>query len=668
MEETAQKPGFAAEIAKQLTNVGTVCLVVCLFAVLQIEKFADDSARYTNALQFRIEKLIVLLILVVRIAMVVVTEWRAGQGAREGALALELVKVEVMCTFVVGGAAFATLVFTKYDEHGVDVGQGRMRLILNCVALVAASAPALLRTYLRSARNGAIEKLRAQKVVLRDLDSVGRLDVVDISCPGVLTEGGDVVKMMTVSEGVVNLFDVCDGKLLCFGQHLALDEHKAAAKCLNGKDTGSYTAMVLDEALQVAGMYVDDADGSVKQMTKDVIQRVEYQKSVWGSEFVLNGITCDHEGKTVFVAATATEHRLRDDAFTTVEDLKAGGRAVVLTSEESTSVVVGYAQKLRMNADDVVTGKKWRSLDADGKKAAAEKTRLFSEFTSEDRADLIAVQKGTGNVGLVTDNAGDIKCVEVANATICTEKSSKELQAVATLILPGKVGPLADAALLSRGIAQTAISCANYVITMGILNALVSVTDAMTRGLPLLLTSRRLLWITLLTSPFAYIMSLKVRPSLAKSVSVSSCMLENGIKVFVGFTCVTLSRLAVYMFRAGRFGQAMDSTIKTIFSGQFRTVVLQEPAGAFLVTLFGLHVISVLSSVSRGPIDIRSPEMRPIAICIGVSGLLFLLSMYLPFFAPLEISGLFIVDWLVAIVLLAPYYFVDAALKRARCQ
>ena len=671
MEENSRTgPGFVGEVLKQLTNIGSVALVACFLVVSQVERFAGESERYSNAWQFQFEKLLILLVLIARIFMVAFTEWGPRQGSQNGTQGTDMMKAEFFGSIVVGGAAFLTLIMTKYDEHGIDVAQsGRLRLILTCAALIATSAPTMLRTYLRSARNRAIEKLVENDVECRDIDALGQVTCVNLTCPGTLTEAGEVVKMMTISEGMVNLFDVCHGKLECCGHQLPLQEHKAASKYLNGKDAGSYTAMTLDEALHRASDYIDDSDGNVQPITKSVRDRLQYQCDLWSSEFVLGGITSEQSGKVVFVAATVTEHRLRDDAFCTVEDLKGCGMTVSLVSDGSSKSITEYARKLRIKTDDIVLGSEWRRIDAAAKKAAAAKSRVFAEFTADDQKDLVTAQKSNGEiVAIVTDNAADAKCASVADVTACMKKSGKELEASATVILPGKLSPFADAVVFSRGVSGTAVTCANYVITMGLINALLAVTDAMIYSLPLLLTSRRLLWMNLITLPFAYVISLSVKPAMKQKFSIAGSLVENCVKVFVGFTCATLSRLVVYALKLARYAQPMDSVVKAIFSGQFRTVVLQEPVAMTLMTVFGIHVVAAVNSYSRGEVDIRSREMRPLAICVGCSGLLFLMSLYFPFFTPVEIGGLSIFYWVLALGLVIPFHFVDNALKRARCQ
>lgn len=172
----------------------------------------------------------------------------------------------------------------------------------------------------------------------------------------------------------------------------------------------------------------------------------------------------------------------------------------------------------------------------------------------------------------------------------------------------------------------------------------------------------------LITSPFAYVISLSVKPAMKQKFSVAGSLVENCVKVFVGFTCAMLSRLVVYALKVARYAHSTDSVLKAIFSGQFRTVVLQEPVAMTLTTVLGIHVVAAVNSYSRGEVDIRSREMRPLAICIAGSGLFFLMSLYFPFFTPVEIGGLSIFYLVLALGLVVPFHFVDNALKRARCQ
>ena len=206
---------------------------------------------------------------------------------------------------------------------------------------------------------------------------------------------------------------------------------------------------------------------------------------------------------------------------------------------------------------------------------------------------------------------------------------------------------------------------------MGMIQALIALVDSLLRGLPLLLASRRLLWIHMITCPFPYFLSLNVRQNIRRNQGFLSTLTESVLLCLVGLFCVMSSRLLFYIMKTYQPGKSLSSTLSTILSGTFqnRVFTFTAPATMALQTLYMIHVWSAISNCSQRRITWFSSETRMITISAIIGLILMVVVEFTSHnFIPVGLGEVSILHWILAILMAVPYCVSDRIFNLLGCR
>lgn len=293
-----------------------------------------------------------------------------------------------------------------------------------------------------------------------------------------------------------------------------------------GKDTlvvkGAYE-IILDHC----DRYLDDADGEVKQMSKEVKEKLVATQKVWAGgnncyrcmglaykdapDFESWDISdfsklAEKEKGLIWAGAVGIIDPARDTVRPSIIDCHHAGIRVIMCTGDNPSTATAIAKHIAMlheNEDPtgkVFSGFEWEKMSQKEKEDAAKNAVIFARVEPRHKMELVTILQNQGHVVAMTgDGVNDSPALKKADIGVAMGSGTKVAQEAAKMILADdSFTTIVKAVSEGRAIYNNTTAFIRYLITCNV-GEVVSCFVSSIIGGPTLLRSTQLLFVNLVT-------------------------------------------------------------------------------------------------------------------------------------------------------------------------